>query len=71
MGPYRELLVNLVAHSGDTSGTITIAELSSISQIIITGLTLTAAPSFDGNEISLSFVDPGRTVHGQLIAQGY
>jgi hypothetical protein len=71
MGPYKEQLINLEAQSGDTTGLVTISGLSSVSQVIVTGLILTAPPSYDGNNVTLSFVDPGRTIHGQLIAQGY
>lgn len=56
--------------NGDTTGTITCDALSSVGQVIVSGLSLTAAPTFSGNVITLAFADPLATHHGQIIALG-
>jgi hypothetical protein len=70
VGPLKAQLLNFSAASADTSGTATCPSLSSIVFCQVSGLTLTAAPTFSGNVITLAFVDPAATVHGQIIAYG-
>lgn len=70
IGPVKQQIINLSVASGDTSGVVTAAALSSVGQVIVTGLNLTAAPVLSGNSITLAFADPLATQHCQLIALG-
>ena len=70
IGPLKMQLMNFTAASADTSGTVTASNLSSIEQIHVVGLTLTAAPTLSGNTATLAFVDPAATVAGSLIILG-
>lgn len=70
IGPVKAQMVNLSAASADVAGTLTFDGLSSIDFIVVTGLTLSAAPTFSGNVATLAFADPAATVHGQAIAYG-
>lgn len=70
IGPVKVQLINFSVASADTSGTITADGLSSIDQIIVTGIVQTAAPTFSGNVATLAFVDPAATRYGQAIVIG-
>lgn len=70
IGPLKIQLFNFSAASADVAGTVTATNLSSISHIIVSGLTQTAAPTFSGNVATLAFADPAATVYGQIIVFG-
>lgn len=70
-GPLKEQIFTWSVASGDTSGTITATQLTSISHVIIDGgLIFTAAPSFSGNVVTLAFNDPAATNYGTCIVIG-
>jgi hypothetical protein len=69
-GPLKVQLLTLTAASGDTSGTITCPGLSTITHVMISGLTLTAAPTSSGNVITLAFADPLASIVGAAIVHG-
>lgn len=59
IGPVKQIRGSFTAVSGDTSGTITVPQLTSIDSVMIGGgLRLTAAPTISGNTITIAFVDP-------------
>ncbi len=70
LGPVKCQLINFSVASGDTSGTITADSLIGIDQIIVTGITQTAAPTFSGNVATLAFADPAATRYGQAMVIG-
>jgi hypothetical protein len=70
VGPLKVQLITFSVANGDTSGTITCDKLSSVVFAHVSGITQTAAPTFSTNVITLAFVDPTATRHGQCIAFG-
>jgi len=70
IGPIKQQILNFSIASGDVAGTITADALSSVGQVIVSGIELTAAPTFAGNVITLAFADPLATRHGQIICLG-
>jgi hypothetical protein len=70
IGPQKVQQMNFSVASGDTSGTITFAGLSSIDFIIVAGVVQTAAATFSGNVATVTFVDPAATRYGQAVAFG-
>lgn len=70
VGPVKMQIMTFSVASADTSGTVTFDSLSSISGVIVSGITQTAAPTFSGNVVTLAFVDPAATRFGQIIAYG-
>ena len=70
IGPLKLQLMNLSAANGDTSGTITADALSSIEHVQVSGLTMTAAPTFAGNVITLAIADPLADAFGQILIFG-
>lgn len=70
IGPQKIQQLNISAANGDTSGTLTFDRLSSIDFVIVSGLIMSAAPTFSGNVATLAFADPLATVYGQVIAFG-
>lgn len=70
IGPIKQQIINISVASGDVSGVVTADALSSVGQVIVSGLKLTAAPVLSGNTITLAFADPLATQHCQLIALG-
>ncbi len=70
-GPLNAQIFTWTAASADVSGTITCDRLYSAQHILIDGgLTLSAAPTFSGNVVTLAFVDPAATVFGTCIVYG-
>lgn len=69
-GPWKQQVLSFSVASGDTSGTATADSLSSVAFVSVTGLSLTADPTFSGNVITLAFANPGATRYGQIIAYG-
>ena len=69
-GPVKVQPLNLSVANGDTSGTVTANQLSSIVFVQVSGLNLTAAPTFSGNVVTLAFADPLATRHGQIVVYG-
>lgn len=69
-GPWKQQVMNFSVANGDTSGTITVPNLSSIVFAQVSGLVLTAAPTFSSNVVTLAFVDPAATRHGQITVLG-
>lgn len=58
IGPVKIQVLEFVANSGSTSGTVTADNLSKVSHIINgggSGLLMTAAPTFSGNVATLAF----------------
>lgn len=70
LGPLKCQIFTFSAASADVAGTITATGLSSISNVIVSGLTQTAAPTFSGNVVTLAFADPAATVYGTAIVFG-
>lgn len=70
IGPQKIQQKNLSVASADVSGTVTMDRLSSIDFVMVSGLALTAAPTFSGNVITLAFVDPAATRYGSIVAYG-
>ncbi len=70
IGPLCLQVMNFSVGNGDTSGTITATSLSNVTHAIVTGITMTAAPTFSANVVTLAFVDPAATRHGQVILLG-
>jgi hypothetical protein len=68
IGPIQ--ILNLTAQNGDTSGTITADALSSVGQVIVAGLDLTAAATMSGNAVTLAFADPLAARSAQIICLG-
>lgn len=59
IGPVKQITGSITAVSGDTSGTITVPQLSQIDFVEVSGgMRLTAAPTIAGNVITLAFTDP-------------
>jgi len=69
-GPWKQQILNFAVASADVSGTATADALSSVAFVIVSGLELTAQPTFSGNVITLAFADPAATRAGQIIAYG-
>jgi len=70
-GPNMVQIMTWSAISGDTSGTVTAKSLSRADHIILDGgLTLTAAPTYSGNAVTLAFTDPAASVYGTLLVIG-
>lgn len=70
VGPLKQQLINFSVASADVSGTITCDRLSSVLFAQISGITLTAAPTYSANVITLAFVDPAATRYGSCVAYG-
>ncbi len=70
IGPNKIQVMTWTAGNGDTSGTITADALSEVFQVILTGCTQTAAPTYSGNVATVAFADPAATVYGQVICIG-
>lgn len=71
VGPYKIQLVTWSVASGDTSGTITCDSLYRVDQVYLSGgLTLTAAPTYATNVVTLAFVDPAATRYGTALIFG-
>ncbi len=70
VGPMKQQVLTFSVASGDTTGTATATNLANIEGVIVTGLTLTAAPTFSDNVVTLAFVDPVATRYGQIIVYG-
>lgn len=69
-GPWKVQLINFSAASAAVGGTATADALSSVSHAIVTGVTQTAQPTYSGNVVTIAFVDPAATVHGQIVCYG-
>lgn len=70
IGPVKQQIINFTIVSGDTSATITADNLSSLEQIHIHGMALTAAPTYSGNTVTVAFVDPAATRYGSVLCMG-
>ena len=70
IGPVCVQILDFSVASGDTSGTATADRLNNVLAAVVTGVTMTAAPTFSGNVITLAFVNPAATRYGQIIAIG-
>lgn len=71
LGPLKAQIYTYSAASGDTSGTITADRLHEVRHVMIDGkISHTAAPTFDGNVVTLAFTNPGATVYGTIIVLG-
>lgn len=71
IGPVKEQIFTYTAVSGDTTGTITAANLASVSHVMIDGgLVYSAAPTFSGNVVTLAFTDPVANRFGTIICIG-
>lgn len=71
VGPLNAQVLTWTALSGDTTATITCDRLYLAQNILIDGgLTLTAAPTFSNNVVTLAFADPAASVFGTMIVYG-
>lgn len=71
LGPYKVQIMTYAAASADVSGTITATALSSVEHVLVDGKILqTAAPTFSGNVVTLTFADPAATVVGTILCFG-
>lgn len=71
IGPVKVQLMNYTAVSGDTSGTITADNLSSIDAVVFGGgLLITAAPTISGNVATIAFTDPAANRAGTIMVVG-
>ena len=70
VGPIKIQLMNFSVASADVSGTVTADGLTSIGHVSVSGLVLTAAPTFSGNVVTLAFVDPAATRYGSIKIYG-
>lgn len=69
-GPLKAEFYTYSAASADTSGTITSKNMHAIYQVLMDGLTQSAAATFSGNVATITFVDPAATVYGSIILIG-
>lgn len=70
-GPVKYQYYTYTAVSGDITGTITAASLSTVFHVIGDGgLVYTAAPTFSGNVATLAFTDPAANRFGTYIVVG-
>lgn len=70
IGPFKVQIMNFVANSGATSGTVTADNLASISHIITGGgggLRQTAAATMSGNVATMAFTVPAETAASRTI----
>jgi hypothetical protein len=69
IGPVKVQLVDYVANSGATSGTVTADKLSSMSHILLLGgkLQHTAAPTFSANVATLAFAVAAETAASLIV----
>ena len=72
VGPLKIEIHTYSVASGDTTGTVTATNLSSISAIMIDGVAgvATAAPTFSANVATLAFVNPAATRYGTITIYG-
>ncbi len=72
IGPLKVQIFTWTAVSGDTSGTITATNMASARHVIIDGMGkgMSAAPTFSGNVVTLSFADPVANVAGTAMVLG-
>lgn len=71
IGPVKVQMLNYTCASGDTSGTVTASNLSSIDAVIVGGgLLVTAAPTISGNVATLAFSDPVANRAGTILVVG-
>ena len=71
IGTQKIQILTYSVASGDTSGTVTADRLASVNHILMDGgLTLTAAPTFATNVVTLAFNDPTATRYGTIIVFG-
>lgn len=64
IGPYKIQILDFVANSGQTSGTVTADNLKSVDHIVMGGggaLRHTSAPTLSGNVATLAFTVPAET----------
>lgn len=70
IGPLKLQLLSFTAESGDTSAEITCSALITLVHFEISGVTQTSAPQLSGNVATIAFLNPGRTVYGNIRAYG-
>ena len=71
IGPLKAEIHTFSVASGDTSGTITAKNLTTVQHVVMDGsLGMTSAPTFSGNAVTLAFADPAATRYGTLILLG-
>lgn len=70
IGPRKIQIFTFTAVSGDTTGTITAANLYLAEMCVIDNVKLTAAPTFSGNVVTLAFADPAANAFGTAIVFG-
>jgi hypothetical protein len=69
-GPLKAEIHTFTCGNGDTSGTATAKNLTTVYHCITDGIQLTAAPTFSGKVATLTFVDPAANAFGTLILIG-
>lgn len=71
LGPIKARAFTYTAVSGDTSGTITIPEFTSVKLVVLDGgLTYSAAPTYATNVVTLAFTDPVANRFGSGVVYG-
>lgn len=72
IGPVKQVTGSIAAVSGDTSGTISVPQLTQIDFVEISGgMRLTAAPTIALNVITLAFTDPSTSGwFGSIVIHG-
>lgn len=72
IGPLKVQLFTWTAASGDTSGTITATNMSSVRFVLIDGMGkgMSAVPTYATNVVTLAFADPVATVAGTAMVFG-
>lgn len=70
IGPIKAQLFNVSVISGDTSIAVQATNLTTAEMGILTGFVQSAAPTYSGDTVTFTIVDPVATVHGQCIVLG-
>jgi hypothetical protein len=70
IGPLKLQILTYSIASGDTSGTVTADALTTITDIVVPGISMSAAPSISGNVATLTIVDPVATRVGTILVLG-
>jgi len=69
-GGLKLQLMTYTCDSASTSATITADALIEVSAIYIDGVVQTAAPTYSGNQVTITFAAPGASIVGDIIAIG-
>ena len=70
IGPMKCEYHTFTVASADVSGSITAQSLASVDFAVISGISLTSAPTYSGKVVTLAFVDPAASLAGSAILYG-